>query len=1569
MKKFYLPLTLLVFLAIAMTPNAKGAGQQPCGNGATNTAGTGGPGQAKDGDPFVVYTGNEYRHIQDLNVWGGVGEHQLTWSRWANSRFVSGANYFGDGHNWRHEYQWEMADAAPSSSGAAQKEIIYPEGEDNIFTQNSTTNTTWNSHRPVEDTLYQSVSGGNDFYLQRKNGFRYHFTKNTDGSGNIYYLMTDFTDSAQNDYTLTYNSAHEVTQITEPGGRYLQVNYTNVSLNKVDFTTFATVATVPAGSQYTTLTVTDPHAYRYLRYLGADDGWGNVAEVQFYDIHGNLLSGTPFGTSPPYASGRDFTKAFDGNPSTFFDYSQASGGFCGIDLGAGNAAVIGSVRFYPRVGFEKRMCGTSTWNSSNFGQFQGSNQAPTTLPVVASVSTNDGRTVTYNYTPFNDTTMPYVYQTLGSVNYDDGTQANYTYGQVLPSTHPLIASCVDPRYPLAFKKSKTSYFSEIGSALGEIQTQSNYDTGETLYTLGSVSGNLHEPTVQRSTGGLRTYTQWAPSGENIGIADAAGATVAPNYDTNGFENRFTDGKGNLTTWTKSTFDNPTVATAPDGSSMHWTRDSLDLPLTVKDQLSRTTTLTRDSSHRVTGIAYPDASVENFTYNGFGQVLTHRLRNGQTVSAAYDTTGLQTSTTDPLSNITHYAYDSAGRLTSKTDARGNTTSDQYNSRGQITQVTYADGSTHGYTYDTFGNKLTDTDELGHTTTYTYDTFNRCTSVTDALGRTTQYVFRSNYFVEQKPDRVIYPSGKITVNTYDLEDHLLTQTTGYGTADAATTSYAYDANYNIIRTTDPKGNVWTYAYDVRNRKTSQTDPLGHTTSYTYDATGNVLTVTRPDGGVTTNTYDTMHRLLTTTDPKGETTTMTYDASGNLLTTTDARSNTYTFTYDALNRKLTMQYPDGSAEHYGYDAVGNLVSYTTRAGQVKTSTFDNRNREVSYTWSDGTPGVTRTYDAAGRLLSSANSASTSSYTYDNGNQMLSETQTNANIGTPWTLAYGYNADGNRTGVTYPSGTAVTYGYTNRNQINAIAVGGTTLASYAYDANGNPVSKTLANGTVTGYTYDNANRLTEVNHALGGTSLAKFDYGYDAMNRRTFEQRDSAVGDVYSYDAVDQVASVNYDATNPSSGSTGADRTVGYTYDATGNRTAVNDSVNGNSSYSANNLNEYSSVGGSAYAYDGNGNLVSGNGIYIYDAQNRLLTAQVGATTDQFSYDSKNRVVEREINGTPTFYIYDGWDLIEERDGSNNVLATYVHGVKQDELLTKTNSSGTVYYHHNALGSVTDLTNATGTVVEKYKYDAFGKPAITDGSGNPLTASAYSNRFMFTGREYLAEVNLYDYRNRVYSADLGRFLQTDPLRFSAGDVNIYRYCGNNPINETDAMGLCVKTTTTVNPDGSTTITTVTTNPDGSTETDTMTTSKFVTPTVNAPNTLTITTTTTVTTSTTVTTPVIDPTTGKQVTLTMLAGPTTSSTSTAYTISTGSGSTPSSSSTSGIDVIPPVATSIPGVDFAEMSEAAVGGTGVLVDINASNKFVNSVTNDPTITNMSTQLQIYQNTTSAVNKTVNGSGE
>lgn len=57
-------------------------------------------------DPVIPYTGNEFKEIQDLQIWGSVGDEAMLWTRYANSRAVSGANLFGMGHYWRHGYQW-----------------------------------------------------------------------------------------------------------------------------------------------------------------------------------------------------------------------------------------------------------------------------------------------------------------------------------------------------------------------------------------------------------------------------------------------------------------------------------------------------------------------------------------------------------------------------------------------------------------------------------------------------------------------------------------------------------------------------------------------------------------------------------------------------------------------------------------------------------------------------------------------------------------------------------------------------------------------------------------------------------------------------------------------------------------------------------------------------------------------------------------------------------------------------------------------------------------------------------------------------------------------------------------------------------------------------------------------------------------------------------------------------------------------------------------------------------------------------------------------------------------------
>ena len=112
------------------------------------------------------------------------------------------------------------------------------------------------------------------------------------------------------------------------------------------------------------------------------------------------------------------------------------------------------------------------------------------------------------------------------------------------------------------------------------------------------------------------------------------------------------------------------------------------------------------------------------------------------------------------------------------------------------------------------------------------------------------------------------------------------------------------------------------------------------------------------------------------------------------------------------------------------------------------------------------------------------------------------------------------------------------------------------------------------------------------------------------------------------------------------------------------------------------------------------------------------------------------------------------------------------------------TYYYHTDGLGSITELTDPSSNVIEKYSYDIFGNVIIKDAQGNVLSQSAVGNPYFFTARALDPETGLYYYRARYYNPKIGRFLQTDPVGYSAG-INLYAYCSNNPINRTDPSGL----------------------------------------------------------------------------------------------------------------------------------------------------------------------------------------
>lgn len=103
----------------------------------------------------------------------------------------------------------------------------------------------------------------------------------------------------------------------------------------------------------------------------------------------------------------------------------------------------------------------------------------------------------------------------------------------------------------------------------------------------------------------------------------------------------------------------------------------------------------------------------------------------------------------------------------------------------------------------------------------------------------------------------------------------------------------------------------------------------------------------------------------------------------------------------------------------------------------------------------------------------------------------------------------------------------------------------------------------------------------------------------------------------------------------------------------------------------------------------------------------------------------------------------------------------------------------------NVVALVDGSWTVVERYAYDPYGVQTMMDAGWNVLGASAYGFTHGFQGLKFDEVARLSDARNRWYSPTLGRFVTNDPIQYEAGDVNFYRFVGNNPINFVDPSGL----------------------------------------------------------------------------------------------------------------------------------------------------------------------------------------
>jgi RHS repeat-associated protein len=339
----------------------------------------------------------------------------------------------------------------------------------------------------------------------------------------------------------------------------------------------------------------------------------------------------------------------------------------------------------------------------------------------------------------------------------------------------------------------------------------------------------------------------------------------------------------------------------------------------------------------------------------------------------------------------------------------------------------------------------------------------------------------------------------------------------------------------------------------------------------------------------------------------------------------------------------------------------------------------------------------------------------------------------------------------------------------------------SYLYDANGNRTRMTWNDGFWVGYETDGLNRVTAIRE-YGSTLLVS--YGYDAQGRRSGVTRGNGTAISYGYDAAGRPSQIADDLAG-----TSHDQVLGFSYNPAGQivqNTRSNDAYawtghyNVNRSYTANGLNQYTLSGSVAPSYDARGNLTQAGGpVYGYTSENMLVSASGGIT---LAYDPAGRLAQTSGGSAGTTRLgYDGTDLAAEYDGAGNLLRRYVHGPGTDDPLVWYEGAGTSdrrWLHPDERGSIVGVSNSSGAVTTISRYDEYGIPASTN-----------AGRFQYTGQTWLPELGMYYYKARIYSPTLGRFLQRDPIGYEDG-MNMYNYVGSDPITHSDPTGTygCMK-------------------------------------------------------------------------------------------------------------------------------------------------------------------------------------
>jgi RHS repeat-associated protein len=858
-------------------------------------------------------------------------------------------------------------------------------------------------------------------------------------------------------------------------------------------------------------------------------------------------------------------------------------------------------------------------------------------------------------------------------------------------------------------------------------------------------------------------------------------------------------------------------------------DDMGRLTSVTDGDDNVTTIERDGGGNPTAVVGPYGQRTTLSLDADGHLASITNPAGESHSFAYTLNGLLTAVSDPKGNARHFAYDELGRLVRDDDPAGGfkTLTRADTTDGHNVDVTTALGRATHYEL----HRLATSDQQRLVTAP--NGLNTVTRIGTNGTRTTTFPDAHASSVTRKPDprfgmQAPLPGNRTTTTPQGLASTITTQRVVTLTDPADPLTLA-----SLTDTVTVNGRAYTSAYTASTRSFTNTTPAGRQSVTTIDTQGRPLQTQVAGLLPVTRTYDTHGRLATIMHGSGTDSRMTsvgYSTAGRVSSLTDALGRVLSFDYDDAGRVLTQMLADGRTITFTYDANGNVTAITPPGRSAHAFAYTPVDLESRYTPPNlqpplSTPQTTYGYNADRQLTTITRpDGQTVTFGYDSAGRLSTLTLPGNR-----TIVREYDAiTGRLATISGPDGESVTLSYDgplllgeswsgpvtgnvgrtfdNDFRVATEMVDNANSISFGYDndslligAGSETLTRSSQTGSITGTalgvvtdtrTYTGFGELSTYDAKMSGTSIYSAVYedggvsgARDKLGRIT--TKTESIGGVtdtfsYTYDTAGRLIDVNQNASP----------VAHYDYDSNGNRiggfSQICSAIDGVVIDAQDRLLSFNcGAAAHSYAYAANGELTtkivgSDTTAYSYDAFGNLLrVALPNNTAIDYLVDGRGRRVGKQVDGTLVqgFLYRDQLNPIAELDGSGTVVARFVYASRRNvpDYILKGGVTYRLITDH--LGSPRLVINVTdGSIAQRMDYDEFGNVLSDTNPG--------FQPFGFAGGLYDRDTKLLRFGVRDYDPEGGRWTARDPMRFKAGDTNLYGYVTNDPVNFTDAWG-----------------------------------------------------------------------------------------------------------------------------------------------------------------------------------------